>query len=213
MGYTVYFYAVVLAEPASPTSASLPAILVNLGLFSAFAAHHSLLARAGVKRALAAALPKRAERTVYVWVASLLWLAVCLVWQPLPGLVYAVEGPLRWLLYGVQLLGIVLTSRGAAVIDPLELSGIRQAEGASGNDTFKVVGPFRFIRHPIYLGWLLIVFGGPWMTMNRLVFGLVSSTYLILAIPWEERSLIAAFGDRYRAYQREVPWRIIPGIW
>lgn len=212
-GYTVYFYLVVLAEPAPAGSSFLPAALVNLGLFSAFALHHSLLARAGAKRALTAALPARIERSLYVWIASLLWLSVCLWWRPVAGTVYAAEGLLRWALYGAQLVGVWLTIRGAGVIDSLELAGIRQASGEIVTTDFKVAGPFRFVRHPIYLGWLLMVFGAPLMTMNRLLFAVVSSTYLILAIPWEERSLVASFGDRYRSYQQQVRWRLLPGIW
>ena len=69
------------------------------------------------------------------------------------------------------------------------------------------------MRHPIYLGWFLIVFGGPDMTWTRLEFAVVSSAYLVLAVPFEERSLVQAFGDTYRAYQRQVRWRIVPWVW
>ena len=78
---------------------------------------------------------------------------------------------------------------------------------------FKVAGPFGLVRHPIYLGWILIVFGAPLMTMSRLLFAVISSAYLVLAIPWEEASLVEAFGERYRAYQRQVRWRLVPGVW
>jgi protein-S-isoprenylcysteine O-methyltransferase Ste14 len=69
------------------------------------------------------------------------------------------------------------------------------------------------VRHPIYLGWILLVFGAPLMTMSRLVMAVVSSAYLVMAIPWEERSLIESFGDRYREYQRRVTSRLIPYVW
>ena len=69
------------------------------------------------------------------------------------------------------------------------------------------------VRHPIYLGWILIVFGSPLMTMSRLLFATISSAYLIVAIPWEERSLVEAFGDRYRTYQKQVRWRLLPWLW
>jgi protein-S-isoprenylcysteine O-methyltransferase Ste14 len=209
----VYFYLVVLAGSAEGSRNATANAVVNVALFSAFALHHSVLARTRVKRMIVAFLPPAAERTVYVWVASLLFLAVCTLWQPLPGIAYRVDGPVRWLLYGIQLLGVALTWRGAAVIDPLDLAGISQATGRAGGDRFRVVGPFRFVRHPIYLGWLLMVFGAPLMTMNRLLFAAVSSTYLLLAIPWEERSLVEAFGNQYREYQRRVRWRLVPGIW
>jgi len=69
------------------------------------------------------------------------------------------------------------------------------------------------VRHPIYLGWMLVVFGAPTMTTNRMLFAAVSSCYLLVAIPWEERSLVAEFGEAYRAYRRQVRWRILPGVW
>ena len=69
------------------------------------------------------------------------------------------------------------------------------------------------VRHPLYLGWMLVVFGAPLMTANRLLFATISSGYLILAIPWEESSLVEGHGDRYRHYQRAVRWRVLPGVW
>ncbi len=208
-----YFYAIVLGRPAMATSSATSAVAFNIALFSVFALHHSLLARSGTKRLVTRVVPTRVERSLYVWIASLLLLAVCWWWRQLPGSVYDVPAPWRWALYVVQLAGVVLTWRGAAVVDVLELAGIRQARGDSRPAEFRVVGPFRVVRHPIYLGWFLMVFAAPTMTSGRLLFATVSSLYLILAIPWEERSLLAAFGDRYRAYQIAVRWRILPGVW
>ena len=79
--------------------------------------------------------------------------------------------------------------------------------------SFRVVGPYHWVRHPIYLGWLLIVFGVPHMTATRLTFAVISSVYLVVAIPFEERSLVEIFGDEYRRYQQVVRWRLIPGVW
>jgi protein-S-isoprenylcysteine O-methyltransferase Ste14 len=74
-------------------------------------------------------------------------------------------------------------------------------------------GPYRWVRHPIYLGWVLVVFGAPAMTTGRLLFAAVSTIYLVVAIPLEERSLAVEFGTAYSAYQRQVRWRLIPGVW
>jgi protein-S-isoprenylcysteine O-methyltransferase Ste14 len=214
LSFCAYFYVVHLGRPA-PDGHPAPVrdAVIDVALFSAFALHHSLFARNAAKRALARVMPAQAERAVYVWVSSLLLLGVCLLWRPLPGVVYAADGGMKWLLMGVQGLGVVLTWRGAAVVDPLELAGIRQARREPSTSGLRIVGPFRFVRHPIYLGWILMVFGAPLMTANRLVFAAVSSAYLVSAIPWEERSLVEAFGDPYRAYQRQVRWRLIPGIY
>ena len=213
LAYLVYFYAVVLAVPTGDTSRAVSHGLLDAVLFTGFALHHSLFARTGMKQRLARLLPAAVERTAYVWLASALLVAVCVLWQSVPGVVYRAEGVWRLLLYGVQVAGAFLTLRGAAVIDPLELAGIRQRSVTTSRDTLHVGGPFRVVRHPIYFGWILMVFGAPTMTVNRLIFGAISSAYLILAIPWEERSLVEAHGDQYRAYQRSVRWRVIPGLW
>jgi methanethiol S-methyltransferase len=213
LAYLVYFYAIVLRSPDGDPGRALAHAAIDTALFSAFAAHHSLLARTGAKAWLARLVPSAAERTIYVWTASGLLLAVCLLWRPVPGSLYDVPGVWRLPFYSLQLLGAVLTIRSAGVIDPLELAGIRKATARPSRDVLKVVGPFRVVRHPIYLGWMLIVFGAPTMTLNRLLFATISSAYLVLAIPWEEKSLIAAHGEAYRAYQRQVRWRVLPRIW
>ena len=215
LGYTLYFYVVILAR-TDGTADTNPAraIAINVALFGVFALHHSLLARTGAKRWVTRLIPEQLERSAYVWIASLLLLAVCLLWQPVPGLTYAMDDPWRWGFYAAQLFGYLLTSRAAAILDGLELAGIRQVQGRERPPSdFRADGPFGYVRHPIYLGWILLVFGTPTMTMNRLLFAVISSLYLILAIPWEERSLIATSGDRYRAYQQRVRWRLVPGIW
>ena len=74
-------------------------------------------------------------------------------------------------------------------------------------------GPYRWLRHPIYFGWVLFVFGAPAMTNGRLLFAGLSTLYLVVAIPLEERGLRAEFGQAYVDYQRTVRWRLVPGIW
>ena len=213
LAYLVYFYAVTLGSSDGRHDV-VSAATINLALFTAFALHHSLFARAGVKRLVTRVVPAALERPLYVWIASSLVVAMCGLWQPIAGLAYAATGwralPF-WLLQGAAAL---LVARAARVIDPLELAGIRQvAVDRGGTGSLQVRGPFRVIRHPIYLGWVLLVFGTPAMTANRLVFAVISTLYLILAIPWEEKSLVAVHGDQYRAYQRSVRWRLVPGVW
>jgi protein-S-isoprenylcysteine O-methyltransferase Ste14 len=78
---------------------------------------------------------------------------------------------------------------------------------------FTTTGLFGFVRHPIYLAWILMVFAVHPMTNSRLLFAVISTVYLIVAIPLEEASLVEAFGDKYRAYQQQVRSRLLPGIW
>ncbi|MGQ0734712.1 MAG: methyltransferase family protein [Acidobacteriota bacterium] len=225
LGTLVYFYVVILGVTSGDASTTVPHAVMDALLFAAFAAHHSAFARTAVKRWLTSVVPVSAERPVYVWVSSILLVLACLLWQPVPGMAWQQAGV--WVLVhdGAQLMGLGLTVVGASAIDPRALAGIEAASrdaGALGahrteapprGDSIRVAGPFRIVRHPIYLGWLLMVWGTPTMTANRLVFAAVSSAYLILAIPWEERSLVEVHGDQYRAYQQAVRWRLLPGIW
>lgn len=213
LGYLVYFYLITLRITAGDPAVALRNTVIDTALFSAFALHHSIFARTGVKQRLAGRVRPGLERTLYVWVASLLALAMCVAWQPIPGMAYQMPGLSAFAGWTIQAGGAIIVVMAARVIDPLELAGVRQAAGRSTTSPLRIVGPFRVVRHPIYVGWILMVFGTPTMTMNRLVFAAVSTAYLILAIPWEEKSLVAVHGDHYRAYQQAVRWRVLPGIW
>lgn len=208
-----WFFAVELAAPGPADRATAAAVVWNVALFSLFALHHSLLARAGARAWIARTVTAPLERAVYVWVASALFVGTCLLWRRVPGVLYAVEGPLRWGLAGVQVAGVVLTLAGARVLDALELAGIRQVTRPAAEAVIRVVWPFTLVRHPIYLGWVCMVGAATPMTVDRAVFAAVSSLYLVIAIPWEERSLAAAAGPAYQAYCRQVRWRLIPGLY
>jgi protein-S-isoprenylcysteine O-methyltransferase Ste14 len=211
--YLVYFYAVPLGNPAGDPLKRTGHIVINVILFTAFALHHSLLARSGAKRLVAQVIPARFERTLYVWVASLLVVALCALWQPVAGILYRADGWMRAAFFITQAVGAIVVLLAARAMSAFELAGIYQAAGRTPAGTLQVVGPFRLVRHPIYLGWVLMVFATPTMTANRLLFAAISTLYLILAIPWEETSLVADYGDQYREYQRHVRWRLIPGLW
>jgi len=184
-------------------------------LFTAFALHHSVFARDAVKRRMSA-IPRHLLRSVYVWIASLLLIAVCLLWQSIGGEVYRVPGAGAVALALVQIAGVWFIYGAVARLDPLELAGIRTEDeaarrrAASGPSALQITGPYRLVRHPIYLGWILIVFGVGHMTGDRLAFAMVSSLYLIVAVPWEERSLRQSFGEDYDRYMRQVRWRVLP---
>jgi protein-S-isoprenylcysteine O-methyltransferase Ste14 len=181
---------------------------VNAAWFTAFAAHHSVFARARVKAALSRLLPDRLLRPIYVWVASGLFAALMLWWRPVGGLLYQATGAAALGLAAVQTAGVLLTLAAVRAIDPLELAGIRRGPVQD----LQVRGPYRIVRHPLYLGWVLVVFGAAGMTGDRALFAVVSSLYLVVAIPWEERSLRDAFGDAYAGYAQRVRWRMIPGL-
>ena len=204
-------YAIRLRVPAPDDGSALRDAIANVVLFTIFALHHSVMARTGAKAWLTRSIPADLERSVYVWIASLLFLAVCWLWQPLPGMVWEVRGP-GIALRLAQSFGLALTVAAARIVGVWELSGVKQPD-LSKPIEFKAAGPFSLVRHPIYLGWVLMVFATPVMTTSMLLFAVVSTVYLIAAIPFEERSLLEAFPEKYGAYQKQMRWRLIPLIW
>jgi protein-S-isoprenylcysteine O-methyltransferase Ste14 len=207
----VAFYLGMKPAPGRTTTAS--AALIDTLLFSAFACHHSLFARSAIKRRITARIPAHLERSVYVWTSSVLLIVVVASWQPLPGRAYRHDGWAAVPHWAIVLAGLWLTAGATRVIDALQLAGIRQALGKPANGKLQIVGPYRMVRHPIYLGWMLMVFGVPDMTWTRFVFAAVSSAYLVVAIPFEERGLVETFGQSYVDYQRAVRWLVVPGFW
>ncbi len=208
-----WFFGVVLAAPGPGDGVRPRAVLWNILAFTIFAGHHSLMARTRAKAWMQSVVPAALERSTYVWVASLLFLALCASWQRVPGVLYTASGWLGWVLVVVQGAGVVITVAGARVLDGLDLAGIRQVTRPERPADIRVVWPFTLVRHPIYLGWVLIVFGASPMTVDRAVWALVSTAYLVIAMPWEERSLSAAAGPAYSAYCRRVRWRLVPGLY
>jgi protein-S-isoprenylcysteine O-methyltransferase Ste14 len=179
-------------------------------LFSIFALHHSLFAREAAKRWLSRVVPEAALRSVYVWIASLLLIAVCSAWRPVGGEVYTHHGVLAIAHGALQLAGIGIIAMAVRTIDPLELAGIRRHAAA---DSLQIAGPYRWVRHPLYTGWLLVTFGAAHMTGDRLIFAGISVFYLLVAMPFEERSLRTSFGAAYDDYTRRVRHRIVPYVY
>lgn len=206
-----YVYVLRLGTPAPESGHTLRDALFNVTLFTIFALHHSIMARTGAKTRLTRLVPPALERSVYVWIASLLFLAVCWWWRPLPGVIWETRGP-GLMLYIAQIFGVALTIASARIVGVWELAGVRQPDSGRPIE-FRAAGPFGLVRHPIYLGWVLMVFAVPAMTTSRLLFAVISTLYLIAAIPLEERSLLESYPEQYGAYQKQMKWRLLPFIW
>jgi protein-S-isoprenylcysteine O-methyltransferase Ste14 len=189
----------------------LTGLLANTLLFGMFALHHSVLAREPVKAAVARLVSPPLERTTYVWVASLLFIVTCVAWRPIAGELYRIPPPWAWLIGALQLAGGLVTLDAARRIDVRVLAGLRPEPAQDGDLVAR--GTYRVVRHPIYLGWVLLVWAASDMTMGRLVFAIISTSYLVIAVPFEERSLRRRFGPAYDAYRRRVRWRIVPGLY
>lgn len=215
LAYFAYTYAVTLARPGAPEGSVLAPLVADVLLFTLFAAHHSLFARPWFKRRLVQLVPRDLERSFFVWVASLLLVLVCAAWQPLPGTLYRQRGWLVLVHLLVVAAGVALTALGARLLQPLDLAGIDQARHTPRTASASLVTsfPYSLVRHPIYFGWVLMVFGVPHMTVSRLVMACLSTAYLAVAVPWEERLLVREFGVAYEDYARRVRWRMIPGLY
>lgn len=199
-------------HPVTGTRVLAP-VLINVLLFSAFALHHSLLARTGAKALLTRVVPPVLERATFVWIASLLFIVTCAWWQPVPGLLWQVTGPSAWLLGALSVTGAWLTLHSAAILDMFELAGTRPFMTPQPAAALTARGPYGLVRHPIYLAWLFLVWTPTAMTGTRLVFAAISTLYLVVAIPFEERSLRATLGPAYTAYAARVRWRMVPFLY
>jgi methanethiol S-methyltransferase len=207
LAWCAWWYLFAAGRTGRPGGA--PALAIDAALFSVFALHHSLFAREFAKRWLAG-LDAQLIRSVYVYAASALLIGVCVLWRPIGGELYRATGALAIALGAVQVVGVAVIARSAARIDPLELAGIHETRTG---DPLVTSGPYTWVRHPLYFGWVLAVFATPHMTGDRLAFAALSTAYLAAAVPFEERSLVRAFGDDYVRYQRAVRWRIVPFIY
>lgn len=216
LGWFVFSYYVRFPRlPVDPGSGAM-AVAWDVLLFSLFALHHSVFARDGVRKRLERTFPGR-ERSVFVWAASLLFAIVCAAWRGVPGVAWSADGGGGWLLNAIRGAGIVLTLYSAAILDIWELAGTRPPRHApgerGGSATFTRRGPYGLVRHPIYAAWFLVVFAVPTMTMTQFVFAVASCAYLVIGIVFEERSLVRAAPDAYREYQRQVRWKLVPGVY
>jgi hypothetical protein len=214
--FFLYSYLVTFGRPAGHTALVEP-IAIDTILFTGFALHHSAFARSAVKNRLASLLSPALERSVYTWVASLLFIGVCAAWRGVPGRLYELTGAAAGAGYAVQVVAIFLTARSSARLDVLDLAGVRPflaaRNGVAAHVPLVTTGLYGFVRHPLYFAWMLLVFAAPHMTMTRLTFAVLSTGYLAIAIPFEERALVGVFGAGYREYQGRVRWRMIPGVY
>ncbi|HKW01583.1 MAG TPA: hypothetical protein VJN96_17280 [Vicinamibacterales bacterium] len=192
-----------------------PPALFDVVLFSAFSLHHSLFARTNVKAWLTRRIPPALERSVYVWIASLLFIATCALWQPVPGVLWHVTGPAALVFSALQIAGGIASVQMARQLDVWRLSGIRQVFSGPSLAAAEFVnrGLYGWVRHPIYTAWMVVVWLPAEMSGTRLVFAAVSTFYLALAVPFEERDLVRGFGADYTKYQKTVRWRMIPGVY
>jgi protein-S-isoprenylcysteine O-methyltransferase Ste14 len=186
------------------------ALAVNLGLLAVFALQHSVMARPAFKRAWKRVVPEPLERSTYVLASSLALLLLFWQWRPIGGVVWSVEAPAAAVLHAVAAAGWLTILASTFLINHFDLFGLRQVwlhlRGRPYTPlAFRTPGPYRWVRHPLYVGWLLAFWATPTMTAAHLVFALATTVYILGAIRLEERDLLEAHGEAYRRYRDAVP--------
>ena len=190
------------------------AFLVNVGLLGLFGLQHSSMARPGFKQWWTKFVPKPVERSTYVLFSSLCLIALFYFWQPLGVTIWQVENPIfRNLLYAGFGFGWLLVLASTFLINHFDLFGLRQVYlYLRGKEytylNFVTPGPYKYVRHPLYVGWLFAFWSTPSMTVAHLAFAVITTAYILIAIQLEERDLIEVHGKAYIDYRDRVPMLI-----
>jgi protein-S-isoprenylcysteine O-methyltransferase Ste14 len=187
------------------------ALAIDIALLACFFAHHSVMARARAKVAVARLLPPALERSTYVLVASLAMVLLMVIWHPLSQVVWQAHGAVRVVLLGMFWTGVLITLAASNTIDGLALFGVRQVLAyfharEIPHTPFRTPGLYRLVRHPMMTGMLMTFWAWPTMTQGRLLLAVAMSGYILAAVKWlEERDLRKTFGAEYERYERAVP--------
>lgn len=187
------------------------ALLINLSLLGVFALQHSIMARKGFKKWLTKFIAEPLERSTYVLFSSLALILLFWLWQPMGGEIWNFSGSaLGYVMYGMYAFGWLLVLVTTFLINHFDLFGLRQVwlyliGKKYTNLGFVTPGPYKMIRHPLYLGWLCVFWSTPVMSVAHLVFAIMTTAYIFVAIRFEEKDLVTIHGRDYAEYRKKVP--------
>lgn len=193
------------------------AALLDTGLIALFGLQHSVMARPRFKTWLTRTVPEPAERSVYVMAANLVLVLLFLLWRPMPGVIWSVEsGWAEALLWVGFAAGWTIVFVSTWLLNHFELFGLHQhwrhlRGQAVPSPEFREPLFYKWVRHPLYSGFILAFWSIPTMTMGHLLLALGLTVYILIAIRYEERDLIAAIGPDYEKYRRRVGM-LVPGF-
>ena len=199
--------------PVSPTAT---AVIMNLLLLTAFALQHSVMARPAFKRWWTQLVSPPIERATYVFASSVLLFAICLGWRAMPQIVWQVEGTAATVVWALFATGWLIVLLSTFMISHFELFGLRQAWLHARGRTYTAPHYverlfYRFVRHPLMLGFLIAFWSAPTMSVGHLLFSAVTTAYILVALQLEERDLLAEHGASYASYRERVPM-LVPGL-
>jgi protein-S-isoprenylcysteine O-methyltransferase Ste14 len=193
------------------------ALIVDLLLMSLFAIQHSVMARKQFKQWWTQIVPQSVERSTYVLFASLALILLFWQWRPMPAVIWQIDNAqIGMAIIGLSFAGWLIVLSSTFLINHFELFGVQQvANNLAGQPMkparFRTPLFYRFVRHPIYLGFIIAFWAAPTMTVGHLLFAAITTAYILVGILLEERDLIDLFGDEYRHYRERVsmlvPWR------
>ena len=198
-------------DRAGASTPLLMAVLINGGLLTIFAVQHSVMARPAFKRAWTRIVPASLERSTYVLAATLAVALLLWQWRPITDPVWSVTSPVAVVaLYAIQALGWGVLLLSTFLINHFELFGLRQTFAALRGKSvpeaqFHTPLLYKHVRHPLYLGFVIAFWSAPHMSVGHLLFAIGGTGYILVGIFFEERDLVAHFGQKYRDYQKRVP--------
>jgi len=212
--YSIGFVGNLLVPKTIDSGAAGPlamAIIVNLALLSLFAVQHSVMARPAFKRAWTRLIPAYLERTIYVLLSSAALAVIYAFWQPMPTVIWSVpEGAATYLVQGLFWTGWLIVLVSTFLISHFDLFGLSQIYANLRRRPFKGA-PFRkhlfyrLVRHPMMTGFMIAFWAAPVMTVGHLLFAVVTTAYMVIAVyRFEEKDLIAEIGDEYLEYRKEA---------
>jgi protein-S-isoprenylcysteine O-methyltransferase Ste14 len=193
------------------------ALAIDGALLALFALQHSVMARPWFKRAWTRLVPPQVERSTYVLFSSLALLLLFWQWRPIGGVIWSVDGTVgRAVILACYGAGLLIVLLATFLINHFDLFGLRQVylylTGRPYTQLeFRTPVFYRYVRHPLYVGWLLTFWSAPVMTAAHLFFAVMTTAYILVAIRFEETDLVAVHGENYRRYRKQVPM-IVPAL-
>jgi len=195
---------------------SLVALIVDIGLVALFAIPHSVMARPAFKRWWTRFVPEPIERSTYVWITCVTLAVLMWQWRPLGPVLWSLESDVvRTAAYALYSIGWLMVPAVSLLINHFDLFGTRQVWLHFRGKPYehlplRAPGAYRYVRHPLYVAWMIAFWVTPTMSLGHLTFAIVNTAYMLVAIRFEERDLIELHGEAYAKYRRRVPM-LVPG--